>query len=132
MDEFFSGTPPLSAVEMASAHASIKGKRKKLLVMDVKCAFLYAPAKRKIYIKLPSRDPRSSSGVVGVLKRALYGTRDAPQLWGEDVKRKMIAMGFTSSTLQPSVYHNKEKDIMVVVHVDDFLSERGSRTSWTG
>ena len=41
---------------------------------------------------------------------------------GEEVKRKMIAMGFTSSTLQPSVYHHKEKDIMVVVHVDDFLA----------
>ena len=32
----------------------------------------------------------------------------------------MIAMGFTSSTLQPSVYYHKEKDIMVVVHVEDF------------
>ena len=83
MDELFSGTPSLSAVKMALAHASIKGKRKKLLVMDVKCAFLYAPAKRKIYIELPSRDPRSSSGVVGVLNRALHGTRDAPQLWAK-------------------------------------------------
>ena len=64
MDELFSGTPSLSAVKMALAHASIKKKRKKLLVMDVKCAFLYAPAKRKIYIELPSRDPRSSCGVV--------------------------------------------------------------------
>ena len=90
--------------------------------MDVKCAFLFAPAKRKIYIELPSRDPRSSRRVVGVLNRALYGTRDAPQLWGEEVKRKMIALGFTSSTLQPSVYHHKERDIMVVVHVDDFLA----------
>ena len=122
MDELFSGTPPLSAVKMALAHTSIKGKRKKLLVMDVKCAFLYAPAKRKIYIELPSRDPRSSGGVVGVLNRALYGTRDTPQLWGEEVKRKMIAMVFTPSTLQPSVYHHKEKDIIVVVHVDDFLA----------
>ena len=34
----------------------------------------------------------------------------------------MIAMGFISSTLQPSVYHHKEKYIMVVVHVDDFLA----------
>ena len=57
-----------------------------------------------------------------MLNRALYGTRDAPQLWGEEVKRKMIAMGFISSTLQPSVYYHKEKDIMVVVHVDDFLA----------
>ena len=45
MDDLFSGTPSFSAVKMALAHASIKEKRKKLLVMDVKCAFLYAPAK---------------------------------------------------------------------------------------
>ena len=34
----------------------------------------------------------------------------------------MTAIGFTPSTLQPSVYRHKEKDIMVVVHVDDFLA----------
>ena len=67
MNELFSGTPSLSAVEMALAHASMKVKRKKLLVMDVKCSFLYAPAQRKMYIELPSRDPRSSGGVVGLL-----------------------------------------------------------------
>ena len=61
MDELFSDTPSLSAVKIALAHASTKEKRKKLLVMDVKCAFLHAPTKRKIYIELPSRDPGSSS-----------------------------------------------------------------------
>ena len=91
------------------------------MVLDVKCAFLYAKTQRSIYIELPSRDPRAGGSVVGQLQRALYGTRDAPQLWGAEVQRVMLLLGLRPSVLQPSVYIHDEKQIMVVVHVDDFL-----------
>ena len=121
MDELFAGTPSLSSMRMALAHASSRTCKRKLMVLDVKCAFLYAKTTRNIYIELPSRDPRSGGAVVGQLQRALYGTRDAPQLWGEEVRRVMLLLGFRPSALQPSVYVHDEKQMMVVVHVDDFL-----------
>ena len=56
-----------------------------------------------------------------MLKKAMYGTRDAPQIWQKEVQRTMESFGFTMSVLQPSVYYHREKDMIVVVHVDDFL-----------
>ena len=92
------------------------------MIMDVKCAFLYGDIRRNIYIELPHTDPRYGDGsIVGKLRKAMYGTRDAPQIWGQVVQRSMEALGFQQSTFQPAVYFHPVKDLVVVVHVDDFL-----------
>ena len=122
MDELFSGTPSLMVVKVALAHAAKGGQNRGLMFMDVKGAFLYGECRRKIYIELPSQDPRhGDGGLVGMLRKAMYGTRDAPQIWQQEVQKAMESLGFTMSTLQPSVYYHREKDMVVVVHVDDFL-----------
>ena len=68
------------------------------MIMDVKSAFLYGDVKRNLYIELPVEDPHSSSGnIVGQLNKAMYDTRDAPQIWQEVVEHKMTSLGFTHS-----------------------------------
>ena len=69
-DELFAGTPPLYVMKlMLSVFASGGNQRsKKLMIMDVKSAFLYGSVKRNIFIELPQEDPHSRSGrVVGKL-----------------------------------------------------------------
>ena len=51
-------------------------------------------ARRQIYIELPGRDRRAGGDEVGLLRKALYGTRGAPQLWAEEVQRVMTGLGF--------------------------------------
>jgi hypothetical protein len=122
MDEMFAGTPSLMMVKVALVHAVQGGRQRGLMILDVKCAFLYGLMKRTVYIELPSQDPRYGDGeVVGVLRKAMYGTRDAPQIWQNEVKHSMEAIGFVMSSLQPSVYYHREKCMLVIVHVDDFL-----------
>ena len=122
MDELFAGTPSLMAVKLALAHAAKGGPQHRIMVLDVKSAFLYGEMRRKVYIELPRQDPRWKEGrVVGVLRKALYGTRDAPQIWGGEVKKTLESMGFSASVHQPSVFHHKARGMVVVVHVDDFL-----------
>ena len=122
MDELFSGTPALMMVRVALVHAAKGGPDHVLMVLDVKCAFLYGECRRRIYIELPRQDPRSGDGgTVGVLRKAMYGTRDAPQIWQKEVQKALEEVGFEMSILQPSVYFHKEKNMLVIVHVDDFL-----------
>ena len=121
MDEMFTATPSLSSVRLALHHAGQRGKGRKLMCLDVRCAFLYADAQRKIYIELPYQDDLYGTSKVGILRKAMYGTRDAPLLWGKTVKRTMESIGLKSSALDPCVYHHAEKELFVVVHVDDFL-----------
>jgi len=89
--------------------------------IDVKCAFLYGDARRRIYIELPEQDPKSSGSHVGTLNKAVYGTRDAALIWRATVDRIMKEFGFSLSMFQPGVYFHEEKQIRVMTHVDDFL-----------
>lgn len=58
---------------------------------------------------------------MGLLVKAMYGTRDAPQIWAEEVKKDMDQLQFESSVLHLSVSHKRDMQTFVVVHVDDFL-----------
>ena len=75
-----------------------------------------------IYIELPPEDSQSRSGeIVGKLNKAMYGTRDAPQIWQGVVEAKMRSLGFELSYFHPSVYRHKQREILVIAHVDDFM-----------
>ena len=122
-DELFAGTPSLTAVKVILAKmASRRKEGMELMVLDVKCAFLYGKIVRPVYIELPGQDPMSLDPfVVGKLEKAMYGTRDAPQIWQGEVRKVMKKLGFEVSLREPSLYHHKERDMDVVAHVDDFL-----------
>ena len=85
-DDLFAGTPPLVATKLLISECATKAQSReayRLMVLDVKRAFLYGKARRDIYLKLPREDPMSGGKVLGKLERSLYGTRDAPQIWQE-------------------------------------------------
>ena len=124
-DDLFAGTPPLSATKLilsdvASCREGGPG-RKRVMVLDVKRAFLYGDIEEIIYIELPPEDPMSQEGMVGRLVKAMYGTRAAPQVWQEVVKRTMRRLGFEPCVKTPCVYYHPDRDLRVCTHVDDFL-----------
>ena len=58
-----------------------------MMLIDVKKAFLYGNIKRTVYIELLAEDPMFESGeYVGLLLKAMYGLREAPQIWAEEVE----------------------------------------------
>ena len=59
--------------------------------------------------------------MMGMLNKAMYGLRDAPQVWQQEVRRIMTGMGFCESITSPCVYVNARSGVRVVTHVDDFL-----------
>ena len=60
-----------------------------------------------MYIELPLEDEGRAGGqMVGKLHKAMYGLRDAPQVWQREVRRILVGMGFFESTVAPCVYHN--------------------------
>ena len=92
-----------------------------MTVLDFKRAFVYAECERELYIELRDEDDRKGKGdVVGRLRKALYGTQDAPVLWQRLVRRIMIDHGFEASRTTACVYFNKETGVKAVAHVDTF------------
>ena len=125
-DSVFSGTPGLAAMRLLVSRTVTQPQDKplnyRLMVMDIKTAFLYGDAVRELFIELPANDPAAKDGdKVGRLIKSLYGTRDAPQRWAEECGRALREIGFRESTVTPSVFTHTERDIMLTLHVDDFL-----------
>ena len=115
LDELFARTPSMSAVRLL-LHSKQNGRC--IMTMDVKTAFLYGVMRRKVYIELPRRDPWSTDGKwVGKLERALYGTRDAPRMWQQEVSDSLTKLGFQRSVFQPSVFVHQTRNLAFIIHV---------------
>ena len=86
--------------------------------MDARKPHLHALAERELFVELPAEIRRP--GVCGRLRRCLYGTRDAPALWGKFVRKSLTEMGFTPGAASSCLYSHSQRDLALVVHGDDF------------
>ena len=116
----FAATPPLEAKKILFSLAASQPESndiKKLLFVDVKRAFFYAPAKRDVYVRLPPEEARP--GHCGKLRRAMSGTRDAPALWEADCSSKLRKEGFIQGISTPCVFVHSTTDLKLADHDDD-------------
>lgn len=75
-----------------------------------------------MYIELPEDDPRREGGAnVGLLHKAMYGTRDAPAAWSRLVRLMLSKLGFVPCVTSACVLVHPVKQIKVVSHVDNVL-----------
>ena len=83
--EYVSATPPLEAIRILIALMVMTGKAKgRMLHIDARRAYVYAPAKRPVYINIPPEDRvQNEKAACGRLNALLYGTRDAARNWEE-------------------------------------------------
>ena len=88
--------------------------------IDICKAYFHALARRKVYVKLRRED--YEQGMCGKLQQAMYGTRDAVQILEYEYVEFMLSIGFLAGKVSPGVFYNKEHNIRVVVHGDDFTS----------
>ena len=134
-DDMFAPTPPLLASRwlvsrMASQGVDDPGCMRLMgLDLDFSKAFLYGDMERTVYIHLLHEDARRQGvGFVWLLRKSMYGLRDAPQIWQKVAHEMSTGRGFTSLVTTQCVYVNLELDITIVARVDDFLC-LGSRSS---
>ena len=98
------------------------GPKRSIMLADFNTAFLYGDARRSLYVELPPEDPLTASGrYVGNLERAMYGTRDAPMIWQDHLRRTLLCMKFKESVTPPGVFQHETRDVLLCVHVDDLL-----------
>ena len=124
----FSSTPPLEAMRLlcslwATKQRSIHGERLKLGLWDISRAHFYGTPKRRIFIELPSEEPRAEGGkICGLLPLSMYGTQDAPNIWQSHYSGILIEGGYKRGKSNASVFYHPQHDVRVMVHGDDFLA----------
>ena len=89
------------------------------MFLDVKKAHFWSPVRRRLLVELP---PEAGEGrdKVGLLKRSLYGTRDAPSNWEKAIKDALEGLDFGQGRSNPCLYFHEEKSLRLNVHGDDF------------
>ena len=111
--DLYAGTPPLEALKaIISIAANHKGTFS-IMHIDVSRAYFHAKAQRPVLIRLPAEDRMGcDKGKVGLMKKSMYGTRDAASNWERDwqenVEKCEISTGaqleeFVPSQRTPSV-----------------------------
>ena len=90
----------------------------KIDFIDIRRAYFHALDRRKVYVRLCRED--YEQGMCGKLLKAMYGTRDAAQNWEYEYVEFMLSVGFLAGKVSPCVFYNKERNMRLVVHGDDF------------
>ena len=126
-EDLFAATPPLEAKKLLLSLAVTEGigyvqgqkeQGMKIDLIDVRRAYFHAKARRRVFVRLPEED--KEEGKVGLLAKAMYGTRDAAQNWEYEYIDFMEQIGFGRSRATPCMFLHKDREVRVVVHGDDF------------
>ncbi len=123
--ELFAATPPLETLKILLSFAATDygdNQCRCIMVNDIKRAYFNALAMRDLFIEIPKEDSRKQPWLVGKLKKALYGTRDAAKSWQQTVTKHLVERGFTRHLGAPSVFYNGERGLCTLVHGDDYVS----------
>lgn len=92
--------------------------------LDVNNVFLHRTLPDAVYMTQPPgfRDPQYPDHVC-LLRKALYGLRQAPREWYNALKSFLLEYGFTTSQSDTSLflYHRSEVTLYFLVYVDDLL-----------
>ncbi|KAJ3455235.1 hypothetical protein MRS44_013835 [Fusarium solani] len=95
---------------------------------DVGNAFLYSELKKDqpVYVQLPKGyvelgflKPGETSTMIAELDKALYGLREAPLLWYNEISETLKQAGIDRTDEEPCVFTNGK--ILVLIYVDDIL-----------
>ena len=124
--DLFAATPPLESLRaLCSICASNQhGSRPyRMMAVDVKRAYFYAPSRRAIYIEIPVEDYEpGDEDKVAKLNLSLYGTRDAAQNWSQEYSSHLVNNGFVVGRASPCNFKHAVKELVITVHGDDFTA----------
>jgi transposase InsO family protein len=122
-NETWAPVPRYKSVRIIIAIACIKGYELKQL--DIETAFLYADVKEDIYMRQPKGYEKGGANMVCKLKKALYGIKQAPHEWNNEINTFMVdVLQFTRCKSDTCVYVKRCKsgNIMIIsIFVDDII-----------
>ena len=117
-DETFAPVPQPKTVRIILALAAQLGMKAKQY--DVETAFLNGKLDQEIYMEQPEGFVKGAN-LVCKLQKSLYGLKQSPRIWNEDLTRTMSAAGYKQCRSDACVFVRQYGDhrAFVLVWVDD-------------
>ena len=93
-----------------------------IMHIDVSRAYFHAKAQNPVLIRLLVEDRMGTdAGKVGLMKKSMYGTRDAASNWERDWQEHGKNWGFQLGLSSKNLFHHKENRVSGLIHGDDFV-----------
>ena len=90
-------------------------------LIDIKRARCVSLVRRRVVVELPPELQRPGHDEVGILKRAMYGTRDAAACWEAEIARVLVEeLKFAQGRTTLCIFYYEERNLRTTVHGDDF------------
>ena len=120
--DLYAGTPPLEALKAIILVAANHKETFSIMHNDVSRAYFHAKAQTPVLIRLPVED-RMGTGArkVGLMKRSMYGTRDAASNSERDWQEHVRNWGFQLGLSSKNLFHHKENRVSDLTQGDDFV-----------
>ena len=111
--------------------ATIAAENLECFHYDIKNAFTESHLKEVIFLK-PPRGVEVKKGYVLRILRSLYGLKQAARDWNLLMKKELLAWGFVQSLADPCMFVHKEKNLQILVYVDDVIAaaKDPTQTEW--
>lgn len=127
IEAIFAATPPLESVRMLLSlqrtgnRRDHRGRRKKVMFIDIRRAHWCAKIFRLVYVRLPD-EAGLPEGTCGRLNKAMYGCRDAAACWELEITDFFTCNGFAPGLGSPVLFVNTTRDVKVSIHGDDITA----------
>ena len=97
---------------------------------DVPVAFLNALVDEDIFVLRAPACMNLAPGFVLQLIKAVYGIKQAPYLWNEEINRSLLEVGLLRSILDPCLYFRISESLVtiLIIYVDDICLASNDRT----
>ena len=122
-EDLFSATPPIEMMRLMISRQATRrrdGRERKTMYLDIKKAHLTPKCEQNVYVELPE-EAEAAPDECGKLIHWLYGCRPAAQAWEEHYSGVLGAYGFKRLKSVPVAFVHPVRDMMAVVHGDDFV-----------
>lgn len=94
-----------------------------ILSSDIKRVYSFAKATRPIFIEIPVEDGElGDENMIGRFNLSLYDTRDAAMNWQDEFSNALVNHGFTRGRACQCNLHHAQRQLVVAIHDDDFMS----------
>ncbi|GJT91844.1 retrovirus-related pol polyprotein from transposon TNT 1-94 [Tanacetum coccineum] len=92
--------------------------------IDVKTTFLIGPLKEEVYVaQLDGFVDLDHPKKVYRLRKALYGLKNAPRAWYDELLNLLMSKGFTKGSIDPTLFtiRYREDILLVQIYIDDIF-----------
>ncbi|KAJ9561853.1 LOW QUALITY PROTEIN: hypothetical protein OSB04_007013 [Centaurea solstitialis] len=91
--------------------------------LDVNIAFLHGDLNEEIYMKIPQGFAKEGDTRVCLLRKSLYGLKQASRNWYQKFTNALVDLGFKQSRADYSLFIHKEDESFVaaLIYVDDVV-----------